>query len=66
MLADTQGKGVTVPRDEDITIWDCPQCGVGKLVRRENRNTGEKFLGCSKYPECRYTQKDEGTDAEEY
>jgi ssDNA-binding Zn-finger/Zn-ribbon topoisomerase 1 len=53
-------------RDEDITIWDCPKCDKGKLVRRANRNTGEKFLGCSEYPACKYTQKEEVSDAEEY
>lgn len=41
--------------DEDITIWDCPQCG-GKLVKRKNRSTGESFLGCDNYPKCKYTQ----------
>jgi len=55
-----------MPRDEDITIWDCPQCGKGKLVRRTNRGTGEKFLGCSEYPKCKYTQKEEASDSEEY
>jgi ssDNA-binding Zn-finger/Zn-ribbon topoisomerase 1 len=53
-------------KDDDITIWDCPECGTGKLVRRENRKTGEKFLGCTKYPICKYTQREEKSDAEEY
>ena len=33
----------------------CPKCG-SQLVKRQNRRTGESFLGCSKYPACRYTQ----------
>lgn len=33
----------------------CPECGW-ELVIRTNRKTGEEFLACSKYPECRYTQ----------
>lgn len=57
---------VQMPRDEDITIWDCPKCGKGKLVHRTNRSTGEKFLGCSDYPNCKYTQKEEASDGDEY
>ena len=34
----------------------CPKCGLGKLVRRESKKTGECFLGCSNYPKCKYTQ----------
>ena len=35
----------------------CPQCGKGRLVRRQarrGRNAGSFFLGCDKFPECRY------------
>ncbi len=31
----------------------CPRCG-GNLVLRANRKTGEKFYGCSNYPECHF------------
>jgi ssDNA-binding Zn-finger/Zn-ribbon topoisomerase 1 len=34
----------------------CPQCG-NQLVVRKNRENGELFLGCSKYPECKFTKK---------
>lgn len=35
----------------------CPKCGVNTLlVERVNRKTGESFLGCSRYPTCRYTE----------
>jgi predicted RNA-binding Zn-ribbon protein involved in translation (DUF1610 family) len=30
----------------------CPTCG-GEMVVRTNRQTGEKFLSCKKFPECR-------------
>lgn len=50
--------------DEDVTIWNCPECLNGKLVRRTNRMTKEKFLGCSNYPNCTYTQKDEPKEEE--
>lgn len=33
----------------------CRRCGSA-LVERRNRRTGEAFLGCARYPECRHTQ----------
>jgi len=44
--------------DDDITIWNCPipKC-KGKLIYRINNTTHEKFLGCTNYPKCTYTQK---------
>jgi len=49
--------------DNDITIWDCPKC-KGKLIRRKNKE-GQNFLGCTEFPRCRYTQKDE-TEQEQH
>jgi len=37
----------------------CPQCGKG-LVYRYSKKTGSKFLGCTGYPECTYTQASNG------
>lgn len=34
---------------------DCPKCN-GHLVERVS-NVGNKFLGCSNFPKCRYTEK---------
>ena len=34
----------------------CPECELGELVIRQSRY-GE-FVGCSRYPECRYIKKD--------
>jgi ssDNA-binding Zn-finger/Zn-ribbon topoisomerase 1 len=34
---------------------DCPLCGH-PLVKRVNGTTQEKFVGCSNYPKCKYTQ----------
>jgi len=31
----------------------CPRCD-SSLVARKNRKTGEGFLGCSRFPKCRY------------
>ena len=33
----------------------CPECLDGKLVLRENRNNFSQFLGCERYPDCKYT-----------
>ena len=33
----------------------CPTCGAGKLSLRTARSGGA-FIGCSNYPECRYTR----------
>lgn len=36
----------------------CPRCGADLVVRtaKSGPNAGSKFLGCSRYPECRYTR----------
>jgi ssDNA-binding Zn-finger/Zn-ribbon topoisomerase 1 len=33
----------------------CPRCKTGNLIERMNTVTKEKFFGCSRYPECKYT-----------
>ncbi len=33
----------------------CPACGAGRLSMRTSR-AGGAFIGCSNYPECRYTR----------
>ena len=34
----------------------CPKCTPDRLVVRVNGDTGEDFLGCENWPECRYTE----------
>lgn len=34
----------------------CPKCGA-EMVKRTNHQTGETFLGCSRYPKCRGSRK---------
>jgi len=35
----------------------CPDCGPAAILEiRLNRQTGEQFLGCPNYPQCRYTR----------
>ncbi len=38
---------------------NCPQCHTGQLVERtasRGKNRGSGFMGCSRYPACRFTQ----------
>ncbi len=39
----------------NVTVKEslCPRCD-STLVARKNRKTGEGFLGCSRYPKCKY------------
>ena len=38
-------------------VMPCPEPHCkGTLAIRTNRQTGEDFLGCSEYPECRFTR----------
>lgn len=39
-------------KEDDIKHGICPKCG-GTLVERKGRYG--KFLGCSNYPQCRFT-----------
>ena len=57
------------PADESQPDKDprlCPACGTGRLGLRLGKTGG--FIGCSNYPECRYTRTlavpQEGDDAE--
>ncbi len=34
----------------------CPKCKRGWMVERTNKETHEKFLGCTNYPACNYTK----------
>ena len=36
----------------------CPQCKTGRLVERtarQGKNVGKSFIGCNRFPACRYT-----------
>lgn len=45
-------------RDRYSSIVTCPKCGADLVERTSTKSYGEnsKFLGCSKYPNCRYTR----------
>jgi ssDNA-binding Zn-finger/Zn-ribbon topoisomerase 1 len=34
----------------------CPECQEGEMIIRQNRQTDEFFLGCSRYPDCKHSQ----------
>lgn len=38
----------------DFTTPTCPSCGI-KMVERVAQKTGERFWGCRRFPNCRYT-----------
>ncbi|MFQ5624949.1 MAG: type I DNA topoisomerase, partial [Paracoccaceae bacterium] len=43
------------PRDDGKDPRLCPNCGEGRLSMRTARSGGA-FIGCSNYPDCRYTR----------
>ncbi len=42
------------PREDGSDPRQCPLCGEGSLHLKTSRTGG--FVGCSRYPECRYTR----------
>ena len=42
-------------KDRKSEIIKCSECG-SLMVIRENNSTGDKFYGCSQYPECKNTE----------
>ena len=50
-IAEYAGYLLSDTGDEYVFV-NCPYCITGKLLIRENRQTREKFLGCSHYPQC--------------
>jgi len=43
------------PREDGSDPRICPKCGAGRLNLKTARSGGA-FIGCSNYPECRYTR----------
>ncbi|WP_417241656.1 type I DNA topoisomerase [Celeribacter sp.] len=52
------------PRDDGTDPRVCPKCGEGSLHLKTSRTGG--FVGCSNYPECRFTRPISGEGAESY
>ncbi|MBS3142361.1 DNA topoisomerase I [Candidatus Woesearchaeota archaeon] len=55
---------LTKQQSSEMDTKTCPKCGEGKLTLR--KSIYGQFIGCSRYPKCRYTQKNADTtpDAE--
>jgi len=51
------------PTEDGSDPRACPNCGAGRLSMRTARSGGA-FIGCSNYPECRYTRPFGPPDAE--
>jgi len=51
-------------RDDGANPRVCPTCGIGRLSLKTARSGGA-FIGCSNYPECRYTRPLSATGGEE-
>lgn len=59
VLPDDKGKPGKPREKAESTGQRCSECGEGELVKRvvrNGKNKGETFLGCNRYPECRYTE----------
>lgn len=52
------------PRADGGDPRECPVCGRGRLNLKTARSGGA-FIGCSNYPECRYTRPISAPDGEE-
>jgi hypothetical protein len=44
----------------------CPQCKRGDLIEGRNKDTGQLFYGCSRYPECKLAVADLARLATDY
>jgi DNA topoisomerase-1 len=64
-LNDSLGPVIFPPRPDGTDPRVCPTCGTGRLSLKTSRFGA--FIGCSNYPECRYTRPiaaPEGEDGE--
>jgi DNA topoisomerase-1 len=62
-LNEILGPHIFPPRPEGGDPRQCPNCGEGRLSLKVSGKFGA-FIGCSRYPECRYTrQLTQPTDA---
>jgi len=62
VLDDVLAPQLYPPREDGSDPRICPKCGEGKLHLKTSRTGG--FVGCSNYPECRYTRPIAGDAAE--
>ncbi|MGR3822873.1 type I DNA topoisomerase [Salipiger marinus] len=62
VLDDALAPQLYPPREDGSDPRQCPLCGAGQLHLKTSRSGG--FVGCSNYPECRYTRPIGGEAAE--
>jgi DNA topoisomerase-1 len=66
-LNEILGPHIFPPRGDGGDPRQCPLCGEGRLSLKVSRTSGA-FIGCERYPDCRYTRQlsanGNGTDAE--
>jgi DNA topoisomerase-1 len=66
-LNEILGPHIFPPKDDGGDPRQCPVCGEGRLSLKVSGKFGA-FIGCSRYPDCRYTRQlsaaGNGTDAE--
>ena len=58
-LPDNKGIPGESRKQQKKTGKGCPECEDGQLIERVVKNgkkQGSQFLGCSKYPECKFTE----------
>jgi DNA topoisomerase-1 len=61
---ETAGEQMPNVKREGIPTGEtCPDCGTGRLLMRFGKFG--TFIGCSNYPECKYTRNPEDPNAEE-
>ena len=46
-------KASNLARIEMTTVGKCPNCKDGNLMIRKAKKTGQKFVGCNGYPDCK-------------
>lgn len=61
-LNDALGPHIFPPRADGVDPRGCPSCGVGRLSLKTGRYGA--FIGCSNYPECRFTRPIAASSAE--
>jgi DNA topoisomerase-1 len=67
-LNEILGPHIFPPKGDGGDPRQCPLCGEGRLSLKVSRTSGA-FIGCERYPDCRYTRQlsavaANGTDAE--
>lgn len=53
-LCEIAGSEIRFETIDGRALHQCPDCSAGYLVERR-RNGGSAFLGCSRFPDCKYT-----------